>query len=94
MKHFAITFLSVIFILIVHCAKDKKTNVKKSVYIRPLMKETYDFLIYLVKNDGNCDIEVKERKLFQRNAIVKFWRKSESGEGFVSGKSVIKLIKL
>ena len=51
-----------------HCAKEKKTNVKRSVYIRPLTKETYDFLICLAKNDGNCEIVVKERKPFQRNA--------------------------
>ena len=44
MKHFAITFLLMIFILIVHCPKVKKTNVKKA-----LTKETYDFLVYLVK---------------------------------------------
>ena len=39
------------------------------------MKVTYDFSIYLVKNDkndGNCDIAVKERKPFRRNAIKKF----------------------
>ena len=88
-KHFVITFLLMIFILIVHCAKEKKTNVKKNVYIRPLTKETYDFLVYLVKNHGNCDIAVKERKPFQKNTIVKFWRKRQSGEGFVLGKSVI-----
>ena len=88
-KHFVITFLLMIFILIVHCAKEKKTNVKKNVYIRSLTKETYDFLVYLVKNHGNCDIAVKERKAFQKNAIVKFWRKRQSGEGFVLGKSVI-----
>ena len=70
-----------------HCAKGKKTNVKKSVYIRPLTKEMYDFLVYLVKNDGNCDIAVKERKPFKKNATVKFWRKRQSGEGFVLGKS-------
>ena len=69
-KHFAITFLFMIFTLIVHCTKEKKTSVKKNVYIRPLTKETYDFLVYLVKSDGNCDIAVKERKPFQRNAIV------------------------
>ena len=88
-KHFVITFLLMIFILIVHCAKEKKTNVKKNVSIRPLTKETYDVLVYLVKNHGNCDIAVKERKPFQKNAIVKFWRKRQSGEGFVLGKSVI-----
>ena len=71
------------------CAKEKKTNVKKNVYIRPLTKETYNFLVCLVKNDGNCDIAVKERKPFQKNAIVKFWRKRQSGEGFALGKSVI-----
>ena len=69
--------------------KKKKTNVKKNVYIRSLTKETYDLLVYLVKNDGNCNIAVKERKPFQKNAIVKFWRKRQSGEGFFTGKSVI-----
>ena len=85
-KYFVITFLLMIFVLIVHCVKEKKTNVKKNVYIRPLTKETYDFLVYLVKNDGNWDIAVNERKPFQKNAIVKFWRKRQSGEGFVLGK--------
>ena len=51
------------------------------MYIQPLTKETYDFLVYLVKNHGNCDNAVKERKPFQKNAIVKFWRKRQSGEG-------------
>ena len=67
----------------------KKRQTLKRMYIRPLTKETYDFLAYLVKNHGNCDIAVKERKPFQKNAIVKFWRKRQSGEGFVLGKSVI-----
>ena len=67
----------------------KKTNVKMSVYIPPLMKETYDLLVYLIKNDRNCDIAVKKGKTFQKNAIMKFWRKRQSGEGFVLGKSVI-----
>ena len=50
MKHFAITFLLMIFILIVHCPKVKKKNVKKVyIYVKPLTKETYDFLVYLVK---------------------------------------------
>ena len=75
MKHFAITFLLMIFIPIAHCAKEKKTNVKKSVYIRPFTKETYESLIYFVKTDGNSDIAVKEEKRFQRNAIVKLWGK-------------------
>ena len=39
------------------------------------MIETYNFLVNLVKNRGNCDIAVKERKPSQKNAIVKFWRK-------------------
>ena len=70
-----------------YCAlcRRKKTNVKKNVYILPLIKETYDLLVYLVKNDGNCNIAVKERKPFQKNAIVKFWRKRQSVEGFVTG---------
>ena len=67
----------------------KKRRTLKRMYIQPLTKETYDFLVYLVKNHGNCDIAVKERKPFQKNAIVKFWRKRQSGEGFVLGKSVI-----
>ena len=84
-KHFVITFINkMIFILIVHCAKEKKTNVKKNVYIT---KEMYDSLVYFFKNHGNCDTAVKERKPFQKNAIVKFWRKRQSGEGFVLGIS-------
>ena len=67
----------------------KKRRTLKRMYIQPLTKKTYDFLVYLVKNHGNCDIAVKERKPFQKNAIVKFWRKRQSGEGFVLGKSVI-----
>ena len=67
----------------------KKTNVKMSVYIPPITKETYDLLVYLIKNDRNCDIAVKKGKTFQENAIMKFWRKRQSGEGFVLGKSVI-----
>ena len=59
----------------------KKRRTLKRMYIRPLTKETHDFLVYLVKNHGNCDIAVKERKPFQKNAIVKFWRKRQSGEG-------------
>ena len=78
-----------IIIIIVHCAKEKKTYVKKNVYIRPLTKKTYDLLVYLVKNHGNFDIAVKERKPFQKNPTVKFWRKRQSGEGFILGKSVI-----
>ena len=85
-----------IFILIVHCAKGKKMKVKKSVYIRPVTRDVrlFVFLVYRVKNDGNCGIAIKERKPFQKNAIVKLWRKRQSGESFVLGKSVIWLIKL
>ena len=31
-KHFVITFLLMIFILIVHCTKEKKTNLKNNIY--------------------------------------------------------------
>ena len=60
------------------------------IYIyTPLTKEKYDFWVYLVKNDGNGDIAIKERKPFQRNANVKVWRKRQSEGDFVLGKSVI-----
>ena len=47
-----------------------------------MTKETYNTLVYLVKNDCNCNIVVKKKKPFQRNATVKFWRKKQSLEGF------------
>ena len=63
--------------------------VKNNIFIQPLTKEKCNILVYLLKNDRNGDIPVKERKHFQRNANVKFWRKRQSGGGFVLGKSVI-----
>ena len=69
--------------------KRKKTIVKDDMYIQPLTKEKCNILVYLLKNDRNGDIPVKVRKLFQRNANVKFWRKRQSGGGFVLGKSII-----
>ena len=101
-KHFVITFLLMIFILIVHCTKEKKTNLKNNIYTyihiymythththTYITKEKYDFWVYLAKNDGNGDIAIKERKPFQRNANVKLWRKRQSEGGFLIGKSVI-----
>ena len=63
--------------------------VKNNIFIQQLTKEKCNILVYLLKNDCNGDIPVKERKPFQRNANVKFWRKRQSGGGFVLGKSVI-----
>ena len=72
-----------------HCAKEKKRTLKRAYIYDLLRKRHTTYILYLLKNDGNCDIAVKERKTFQRNAIVKFWRKRQSGEGIVLGKSVI-----
>ena len=68
-KHFVITFLLMIFILIVHCAKEKKTNVKKNVYIGPLTKEMYDFLVYLVKIMVIATLRLKKGNLFRRTQL-------------------------
>ena len=82
-----------IFIFIVHCAKEKKMNVKKCICTTSYERDVQRFGISC-KNDGNCDIAVKERKSFHRYEIVKFWSKRQSGKGFVLAKSVIQLIKL
>ena len=70
-KHFVFTALLMIFIFIVHCAKEKKMNVKKCICTTCYERDVQRFGISC-KNDGNCDIAVKERKSFQRYEIVKF----------------------
>ena len=84
-KHFVFTALLMIFIFIVHCAKEKKTNVKKCICTTSYERDVQGFGI----SCKNCDIAVKERKSFQRYEIVKFWTKRQSGKGFVLAKSVI-----
>ena len=49
-KHFVITFLLMIFILIVHCAKEKKTNVKKNVYTTSYERDVRLFSISCKKS--------------------------------------------
>lgn len=54
-------------------------------YIRPLTSESYEFLVSIVKNNGVCQIPVKEPTKAQKSAIAKFWRKRRDGRGSTLG---------
>ena len=58
--------------------------------IRPVTLDTYNFLVSIVKNNGVCQILVKERRQAQIGAIVKYWRKRRDGRGFTLGTFSVK----